>query len=99
MLSVPIYWCSLVSSTNILVQYKENQSVSSTAPIWLNNAYSICRSGAETEMHVFKMAANFRGKITSITTIGAKTQAFAIFPTPPYFSLPTTFKSSIFENF
>jgi hypothetical protein len=62
------------------VQYKENQNVSSTAPIWLNEAYS-CWSGAETEMHVFKMAANFREKRMSTTTMGAKIQAFAIFPT------------------
>ncbi len=30
-----------VSSTNILVQYKENQNVSSTTPSRLNVAYSI----------------------------------------------------------
>jgi hypothetical protein len=28
------------------------------------------------------MAVNFRKKRTSITTMGAKTQVFAIFPTP-----------------
>jgi hypothetical protein len=82
MLAAPIYWCQLVSSTNILVQYKENQNVSSTAPTLLNEAYSICWSGAETETHLFKMAVNFREKRTSITAMGAKIQAFAIFPTP-----------------
>jgi hypothetical protein len=38
------------------------------------------------------MVANFREKRTSITTMGAKTQAFDIIPIPPYFSLPLTFK-------
>jgi hypothetical protein len=64
------------------VQYKENQNVSSIGPIRLNEDISICWSGAETETHVFKMAANLREKRTLITTMGAKTQAFAIFPTP-----------------
>jgi hypothetical protein len=32
-------------------------------------------------MHVFKMAANFGEKRMSVTTMGAKTQAFATFPT------------------
>jgi hypothetical protein len=64
------------------VQYKENENVSSTVPISLNETYSICWSGAETETHVFKMAVNFREKRTSITTMGAKSQAFAIFLNP-----------------
>jgi hypothetical protein len=88
MLTAPTYWCLLVSSTNILMKYKENQNVSSTAPIWLNEAYSICWSGAETGMHVFKMAANFREKRTLKTTMGAKTLAFAIFPTPLIYHYP-----------
>jgi hypothetical protein len=76
------------------VQYKENQNVSSTAPIRLNEAYSICWSGAETEMHVFKMATNIREKRTSITTMGSKTQAFAIFPIPliSHYPLPVDFE-------
>jgi hypothetical protein len=40
MLAETIYWCLLVSSTNILVQYKENKNVCSTMPIQLNIAYS-----------------------------------------------------------
>jgi hypothetical protein len=38
------------------------------------------------------MAANFREKRTSITTMGAKTQAFDIFPTPliSHYPLPLT---------
>ncbi len=71
-----------MSSTNILVQYKENQNVSGTAPTLINEAYSFCWSGAETETHVFKTAVNFREKRTSITAKGAKIQAFDIFPTP-----------------
>jgi hypothetical protein len=36
----------------------------------------------EKEIELFEMAANFREKRMSITTMGAKTQAFDIFPTP-----------------
>jgi hypothetical protein len=38
------------------------------------------------------MAANFREKSTSITTMGAKTQAFDIFPIPliSHYPLPLT---------
>jgi hypothetical protein len=42
-------------------------------------AYSSVGVELKTETHVFKMAAKFREKRTSITTMGAKTQAFAIF--------------------
>jgi hypothetical protein len=35
-----IRWCKLVSSTNVLVQYEENQNVSRTLPIRLNVVYS-----------------------------------------------------------
>jgi hypothetical protein len=58
----------------------------------LNEAYSIRWNGAETETHVFKMAANFREKRTSITTMRAKTYAFAIFATPliSHYPLPLT---------
>jgi hypothetical protein len=75
------------------VLYKEeNQNVSSTGPILLNEAYSICWSGAETEMHVFKTAANFREKRTSSTTMGAKTLAFASFPAPvSHYPLPLSY--------
>jgi hypothetical protein len=52
-----VHWCKLVSSTNVLVHYKENQNASRTSLIRLNIAYSIGWSGAETETHVFKMAA------------------------------------------
>jgi hypothetical protein len=40
------------------------------------------------------MAGNFREKRTSITTMGAKTQAFDIFPTPliSHYPLPTMCK-------
>jgi hypothetical protein len=38
------------------------------------------------------MAANVREKRMSITTMGAKTQAFDIFPTPLISHYPTTFK-------
>jgi hypothetical protein len=82
MLVAPIYWCYLVSSTNILVQYKENQNVSSTTPTQLNVAYSISWSEQKRKFNYSKMAANFREKRTSITTMGAKTQAFDIFLTP-----------------
>jgi hypothetical protein len=77
------------------VQYKENQNVSSTGPIQLKEAYSICWSGAEMETHVFIMAANFREKRTSITTMGAKTQAFATFLTPLISRYPLSLKSAL----
>jgi hypothetical protein len=74
----------------MLVQYKENQNVSRSTPIWLNMAYSIGWSGAETKTHVFQMTANFRDKRTSITTMRARNRAFAIFPTRliPHYPLP-----------
>jgi hypothetical protein len=43
-----------------MMQYKENQNVSNTMPVWLNMAYSIGWSGVETEMYIFKLGANFR---------------------------------------
>jgi hypothetical protein len=67
---------------NILVQYKDNQNVSSTMPIRLIVTYSIGWSGADTEKHVFRMASESKYKRTSITTMRAKNRAFAIFPTP-----------------
>jgi hypothetical protein len=94
----------IACSTNILVltgqqhQYigaiQGESKVGSTTPIRLNEAYSICWSAAETEIYVFKMAANFREKRTSITTMGVKTQAFASFPTPlvSHYSLPLNFQ-------
>jgi hypothetical protein len=71
-----------VSSTNILVQYKENLNVSSTTPIQLNVAYSVSWSEQKRKNNYSKMATNFRDKRTLITTMQAKNQAFAIFPTP-----------------
>jgi hypothetical protein len=47
MLAAPIY-CANMSAAPA---FKENQNVSSTAPIRLNEAYSICWSGAETHEH------------------------------------------------
>jgi hypothetical protein len=41
MLSAPIYWWEMVSSTNVLVRYKGNFNVSSTLPIQQAIAYSI----------------------------------------------------------
>jgi hypothetical protein len=74
----------MVSSTNTLVQYKEIQNVSSTTPIRLNEAFSICWSGAETEMHIFKMAANFREKRTLIT-LGANPSICHLLDPPLFF--------------
>ncbi len=48
------------------------QTVSCTMPIPLNVAYSICWSVAETETHVFKMAAKLKYKRTTITTLRNK---------------------------
>jgi hypothetical protein len=75
------------------VQYKENQYVSSTAPIRLNEVYSIGWSGAETEMHVFKMAANFKEKERGSPQweLKPKNPSICHLPEPPYFSSPTTF--------
>jgi hypothetical protein len=47
-----LHWFKLVRSTNILTHYKENLTVISTLPDWLNITYSIGWSGAETETHV-----------------------------------------------
>jgi hypothetical protein len=64
MSAAPLRWIKLVSSTNILVHYRENQNVGRTSPIRLNALYSIGWSGAEIETQVFKMAAKFRDKRT-----------------------------------
>ncbi len=56
--AAPIYLCNT----------KRIKMLGSTAPIRLNEAYSICWSGAETETHVFNMAVNFREKRTSNNT-------------------------------
>jgi hypothetical protein len=44
MSAAPLHGCKMFISTNILVHNKEDQNVSSIAPIRLNNVYSI-RSG------------------------------------------------------
>jgi hypothetical protein len=76
-----------VCSSNILVltglQYKENQNVCSTTPIWLNVAYSVSWSKQKWKYNYSKMAAKLQTKRTSITTMGAKIQAFDIFQIPP----------------
>jgi hypothetical protein len=41
MLGAPIHWCNLVSSTNVLVGYKEKRSVSSTMTSRLIIAYNL----------------------------------------------------------
>ncbi len=58
------------------------------APIY--KAYSSAGVELNMETHVFKMAAKFREKRTSIATMGAKTQAFAIFlgPLISHYPLP-----------
>jgi hypothetical protein len=66
-----------------LVQYKENQNVCSTTPNWLNIAYSVSLSKRKWKYNYSKMAAKLKTKRTSITTMGAKIQAFDIFQTPP----------------
>jgi hypothetical protein len=53
----------LVRSTYILVHYKENQTVISTLPDWLNITFSIGWSGAETETHVSRWWINSETKI------------------------------------
>jgi hypothetical protein len=65
----------------------------------LKVAYTIGWSGAETETHVFKMVANFREKRTSITTMKAKIQAFAIFLTPHISLYPLPLKRDYLEIF
>ncbi len=67
----------------------ENQNVSSTTPIQLNVAYSISWSEQKRKYNYSMMAPNFR-KRTSITTMQAKNQAFAIFPTPLIYHYPLT---------
>ncbi len=47
-------------STNILAQYKENQIVCSTTPIWSNYAYSICWSKRKWKQNFSKMAAKLK---------------------------------------
>jgi hypothetical protein len=89
-----------VSSTNILVltslqhQYRNEvqgeSNVSSSMPTRLNVAYSISWSRRKWKYKYSKMAAKLKNKRTSITTMGAKIQAFDIFPTPliSHWSLP-----------
>jgi hypothetical protein len=69
------------------LQYKENQNV--TCPIQLNVAYSISWSEQKRKYNYSKMAANFRDKRTSITTMRAKNQAFDIFLTLVDSSFPS----------
>jgi hypothetical protein len=77
-----------------LVQYKENQNVSSTMPTRLNVAYSISWSERKRKYNYSKMAANVREKRMSITTMGAKTQALDIFPTPLISHYPLHLRTS-----
>jgi hypothetical protein len=70
-----------VCSTNILAQYKENQNVCSTTPIRLNVAYSVSWSKRKWKYNYSKKVAKLKTKRTSITTMGAKIQAFDIFQT------------------
>jgi hypothetical protein len=42
MSAAQLHWCKSVSSTNILVHYKQIQNVICTSPFWLNDAYSFC---------------------------------------------------------
>jgi hypothetical protein len=81
------------------VQYKENQNVRSTTPTWLNVTYSISWSKWKRKYNYSKMVENFREKRTSITTMGAKTQAFNIFPTPliSHYPLPIRVAKDIFS--
>jgi hypothetical protein len=76
------------------VQYKENQNVSSTMPTRLNVAYSISWSERKRKYNYSKMAANFREKRT---TMGAKTQAFDIFPTPLISHYPLPLKEGTYS--
>jgi hypothetical protein len=55
--------------------------VSSTTPIQFYVASSISWSEQKRKYNYSKMATNLRDKRTSITTMQAKNQAFAIFPT------------------
>ncbi len=69
----------------------QHQNVSSTTHIQLNVAYSISWSERKRKYNYSMMAPNFR-KRTSITTMQAKNQAFAIFPTPLISHYPLTLK-------
>ncbi len=86
MLAAPIYWCNT----------KSIKKLAAPRLFRLNKAYSSAGVELKTETNGVKMAAKFREKRTWITTMGAKTQAFAIFLCPPYFSLPTACKSTHF---
>jgi hypothetical protein len=56
-----------VSSSNILVQYKEKQNVSSITPIQLNVAYSISWSERKKKFNYSKMATSFKDLLFLIT--------------------------------
>jgi hypothetical protein len=83
----PVYWWNCASSTNRgrntnvlqILRYSGFFKMLA-APIY--KAYSSARVELKMDTHVFKMAAKFREKRTSITTMGAKTQTFAIFLSP-----------------
>ncbi len=60
----------------------------------LPTQYSISWSERKRKYNYSQMAANFREERTSITTIGAKTQAFDIFSTPLISHYPLPLKGS-----
>jgi hypothetical protein len=76
------------------VHNKENQHVGWSSPFRLNCAFSVIGwSGAETETHIFKMAAKFIDKRTSMTT---KMQPFCL--EAGEFSIFKSWKSYLFSS-
>jgi len=57
MLAAPIYWCKMVSRTNVLGQYKGKLHVSRLLPIHLNIAYYFGWSERKQKYVQYKMRA------------------------------------------
>ncbi len=81
-----LHWFKLIRCTNILTHYKENLTVISTLPDWLNITYSIGWSGAETETHVSRL------RLISETKIHWSPQCELRTPLISHWSLPFSWK-------
>jgi hypothetical protein len=55
-----LHWCKIACSTNIVVHYKDKQSVSNTLPIQLDIAYSIGWSKRKRKCTFFKQCPNLQ---------------------------------------
>jgi hypothetical protein len=83
MFAAPVYWCYLVSSTNKLMQYTENQNVSSTRPIRLRCTGVLQSSFVCTvQWHFFRLSTGV------LQLVPPYPQKFAFSGTIPFGSYP-----------